>query len=48
MRENIAFSRTETGRAVNEAFFDGFDKMYDHIYFQLGQAVSRALSASDL
>lgn len=48
MRENIAFSRTETGRAVNEAFFDGFDKMYDQIYFQLGQAVSRALGASDL
>lgn len=48
MRENIAFSRTETGRAVNEAFFEGFDLMYDQIYFQLGQAVSRALSASDL
>lgn len=48
MRENIAFSRTETGRAVNEAFFDGFDLMYDQIYYQLGQAVSMVLSASDL
>ncbi|WP_170413127.1 DUF2059 domain-containing protein [Ruegeria atlantica] len=48
MRENIAFSRTQTGRAVNEAFFDSFDKMYNQIYFQLGQAVSQALSASEL
>ena len=48
MRENIAFSRTETGRAVNEAFFEGFDLMYDQIYYQLGKSVSHALGASDL
>ncbi|WP_170463721.1 DUF2059 domain-containing protein [Ruegeria arenilitoris] len=48
MRENIAFSRTDTGRAMNEAFFVGFDLIYDQVYFELGQAVSRALSASDL
>ncbi len=48
MRENIAFSRTETGRAVNKAFFDSFDQMYDDIYYRLGQAVSHALTASEL
>lgn len=48
MRENIAFSRTETGRALNLALFDGFDDMIDSISFQLGAAVAQALTASDL
>ncbi len=48
MRENIAFSRTETGRAINAALFDSFDRMFDTIYFQLGQAVAQVLKGSDL
>ncbi|WP_170760621.1 DUF2059 domain-containing protein [Ruegeria lacuscaerulensis] len=48
MRENIAFSRTETGRAINSAVFESFDLMYDEIYFRLGLAVSQVLKGSDL
>lgn len=48
MRENIAFSRTETGRALNQAFFDGFDDMYDAISYQMGTVVAQAMRASDL
>lgn len=48
MRENIAFSRTETGRALNEALFDGFDRMFNDISFRMGRAVARTLRASDL
>ena len=48
MRENIAFSRTDAGKALNTAIFDGFDTMYDTISYQLGQTVARALGASDL
>lgn len=48
MRENIAFSRTETGRALNEALFDGFDRMFNDISFRLGRAVAQTLRASDL
>lgn len=48
MRENIAFSRTETGRALNEALFDGFDHVFDSISFRLGEAVAQVLNGSDL
>lgn len=48
LRENIAFSRTVAGQALNEAFFDGFDEMYVHMYYELGLAVGRAMTASDL
>lgn len=48
MRENIAFSRTDTGQALNDALFEGFDRMFNDISYQLGQAVARALRASDL
>ncbi|MGI9369446.1 MAG: DUF2059 domain-containing protein, partial [Ruegeria sp.] len=48
MRENIAFSRTDTGRALNRALFDGFDDVYDGISYQLGLAVADAMQASDL
>ncbi len=48
MRENIAFSRTETGRALNKALFEGFDRMINGISFQLGEAVAQAMQASDL
>ncbi|WP_420587134.1 DUF2059 domain-containing protein [Ruegeria sp.] len=48
MRENIAFSRTETGKAINHALFESFDRMFDVIYFQLGQAVAGVLKSSEL
>lgn len=48
MRENIAFSRTETGGALNDALFDGFDRMFNDISFRMGRAVARTLRASDL
>ncbi len=48
IRENIAFSRTETGRALNEALFDGFDRMLDGISFRLGEAVAMVLNGSEL
>ncbi|KIC44375.1 50S ribosomal protein L21 [Ruegeria sp. ANG-S4] len=48
MRENIAFSRTDTGRALNEALFLGFDDMIDAISYRLGEAVAHAMNASDL
>ncbi|CUJ95541.1 hypothetical protein RUE5091_01552 [Ruegeria denitrificans] len=48
MRENIAFSRTETGRAINTALFESFDRMFDTIYYQLGLAVAQVLKGSDL
>ena len=48
MRENIAFSRTDTGRALNEALFDGFDRMFDSISYRLGATVAQVLKGSDL
>ena len=48
MREYIAFSRTETGKALNDALFDGFDRMFDGISFRLGEAVAQVLNAPDL
>lgn len=48
MRENIAFSRTDAGRALNNALFEGFDEVIDGISFQLGAAVAQAMRASDL
>ncbi|MEX0318294.1 MAG: DUF2059 domain-containing protein [Ruegeria sp.] len=48
MRENIAFSRTGAGQALNAALFEGFDAMYDSISYELGLAVALALTATDL
>ncbi len=48
MRENIAFSRTDAGRALNSALFMGFDEMLNGISYQLGQTVAQAMKASDL
>lgn len=48
LRENIAFSRTGAGQALNQALFIGFDRMYDRISYELGLAVGQALGASDL
>ncbi|MEC7256416.1 MAG: hypothetical protein VXW58_01220, partial [Pseudomonadota bacterium] len=43
-----AFSESEAGQALNAALFDGFDRMYHAIYYNLGRAVADELKASDL
>ncbi len=48
LRENIAFSRTDTGQALNKALFEGFDQMIDTISYELGAVVAHALRSSDL
>ncbi|GGH18107.1 hypothetical protein SAMN05444007_10128 [Cribrihabitans marinus] len=48
MRENIAFSASPAGQALNAALFEGFDRLYDRISYDLGQAVARAMGASEL
>ncbi|MEM7318114.1 MAG: DUF2059 domain-containing protein [Pseudomonadota bacterium] len=48
MRENIDFSATDTGQVLNDALFHGFRRLYDEIYFDLGQAVAQAMFASEL
>ncbi len=42
------YSETPAGQALNAALFAGFDSMYDLISYQLGQAVARAMGASDI
>lgn len=46
--ENIAFSRTGAGQALNAALFVAFDILYDDISYELGLAVAQAMTASDL
>lgn len=48
MRENIAFSRTDAGRALNDALFIGLDEMFNETSYQLGMAVGRVVGASEL
>lgn len=48
VKANVEFSATPAGVALNDALFDGFNSMYDTLYFQLGLAVAQALSATDL
>lgn len=48
MRENIAFSRTDAGKALNEALFVGLDTMFNELSYQLGVTVAQVLQASDL
>ncbi|WP_164659028.1 DUF2059 domain-containing protein [Tropicibacter sp. Alg240-R139] len=48
MDDNIAFSRTKAGIALNTALFEGFDDLYNRISFDLGLAVAQALQATDL
>lgn len=48
MQGNLDFSATEAGQAVNDALFEGFDRLYDDISYELGRAVGVALGATDL
>lgn len=42
------YSATPSGQALNVALFDGFDLMFVEISFDLGSALARAMTASDL
>jgi len=44
----IAFSETPSGRALNAALFEGFERMYRDISFGLGLAAARSMGGSDL
>ncbi len=44
----IAFWRTETGQALNNAMFVAFDRLYDDISYATGRVVSLNMSAQDL
>ena len=44
----VAFSRTEEGRAVNQALFDAFDPMFVEISFQLGLAAARYMAGNEI
>ncbi|MCU9837069.1 DUF2059 domain-containing protein [Ruegeria sp. WL0004] len=48
MQGNLDFSATGAGQAVNDALFQGFDRLYDDISYELGRAVGVALGAMDL
>ena len=48
MQANIAFSETEAGQALNTALFEGFDEMYQTIFYRTGMAVAKARGESDL
>lgn len=44
----IAFSGSPAGQALNAALFNGFERMYRSISYQLGLAVARAMAARDI
>ncbi len=48
MRDYIAFSQSEAGRALNAALFAGFDAVFVDVSRQLGQAAGRILAGRDL
>ncbi|MBT3140315.1 hypothetical protein DS909_14900 [Phaeobacter gallaeciensis] len=48
MQENLEFSKTDAGRALNSALFVGFEQMYNEISFELGLVIGRSMVAQDL
>lgn len=48
MRENLAFSKTDAGAALNSALFAGFEQMYNEISYELGLVIGRSMIAQDL
>lgn len=48
MQANIAFSQSAAGKALNAALFEGFDRLYGEISYDLGRATGFALKASDI
>ena len=48
MIELINFMKTQAGRALNGAIFEGFGAMYGDISYTLGGAVALNMVASDL
>lgn len=48
LKAYVAFSETDSGRALNAALFHGFEVAYGDISYALGLAVARAMAASTL
>ena len=48
LRAYVDLSATQAGRALNQALFDGFDRMYADIAYGLGLAAAQALEGEDL
>ena len=44
----IAFSKTDAGRSLNSALFDGFGAAYEDVSYALGRAVALNMVAEDL
>lgn len=44
----IANSDTNAGRALNQALFEGFDRMYGNIAYALGLAAAQAMQGQDI
>lgn len=44
----IAYSESPAGQALNAALFKGYDKVFDVISFELGEAVANAMQSADL
>ncbi len=48
LRAYVDLSATRAGRALNQALFDGFDRMYADIAYGLGLAAAQAMGGEDL
>ncbi|WP_375690672.1 DUF2059 domain-containing protein [Pseudooceanicola sp. LIPI14-2-Ac024] len=48
IRTYIDLSGSAEGQRLNRALFEGFEQMYDHIYYALGLAVADQMDAQDL
>ncbi len=44
----LAFSRTDAGKALNAALFDGYEAMYRDISYALGRAVALSAQGNDI
>ncbi|MEX0285639.1 MAG: DUF2059 domain-containing protein [Paracoccaceae bacterium] len=45
---NIDFSLSASGQELNDALFDGFERMYNDIFYQMGRLVARSMATADL
>lgn len=45
---NIDYSLSAAGQAFNVALFEGFDRMYEDLFYRLGLLVAQAMTATDL
>lgn len=48
MQAYLDYSESAAGQALNTALFEGFEAVYDRIYYDLGRAVAEAMQTSEL